>query len=50
MVSRVNDFVKFVFVFSCSLNRKREFFDLGGESAVLVRFDERDVECVVYGH
>jgi len=47
---RVDDFVEFVFVFSFYLNRRRRFFDLRGESVVLVRFEEGDVECVVYGH
>jgi len=48
--SRVDDFVKFVFVFSFDLKRRRRFFDLRGELVVLVRFKEGDVECVVYGH
>ena len=48
--SRVDDFVKFVFVFSFYINRSRGFFDLRGESVVLVWFQEGDMECVVYGH
>jgi len=48
--SRVDDFVQFVFVFSFYRNRRRGFFDLRGEWVVLVRFKERDVECVVYRH
>jgi len=48
--SRVHDFVEFVFVFSFYLNRRRGFFDLSGESVFLVRFEEGDMECVVYGH
>ena len=47
---RVNDFVEFVFVFSLYLNRRTGFFDLLGESFVLVRFEEGDVEGVVYGY
>jgi len=52
---RVDDFVEFVFVefvfiFSFDVNRRRGFFDLGGELVVLVRFEVGDVECVVYGH
>ena len=50
MESRVDDFVEFVFVFFFYLNRRRGFVDLRGESVVLVRFKEGDVECVVYGH
>ena len=50
MESRVDDFVAFLFVFSLYLHRRRGFFDLGGESVVLVRFEEGDVEYVVYGH
>jgi len=48
--SRVDDFVEFVLVFSFYLNRRRGFLDLRRESVVLVRFEEGDVECVVYGH
>jgi len=48
--SRVDDFVEFVFVFSFYLNRRRGFFHLRGEWVVLVGFEERDVEGVVYGH
>jgi len=48
--SRVDDFVEFVFVFSFYLNMRSRFFDLRGESFVLIRFVEGDVECVVYGH
>ena len=47
---RVDDFVDFVFVFSVSLNRRGRFLDLRGEVVVLVRFQERDVKCVVYGN
>jgi len=47
---RVDDFVEFVFVFSFYLNRRRGSFDLRGKLVVLVRFEEGDVECVVYGH
>ena len=50
MESRVDDFVEFVFVFYFYLNRRRGFFDLRGESMVLVGFEGRDVEGVVYGH
>ena len=50
MESRVTDFVEFVFVFSFSLNGRREFFNMRGESVVLVRFVEGDMECVVYGY
>ena len=42
--------VEFLFVFSFYLNRRRGFFDLRGESVVLVRVKEEDVECVLYGH
>ena len=48
--SRVDDFVKFIFVFSFYLNRRRWLFDLSGVSVVLVRFKEEYMECVVYGH
>jgi len=48
--SRVDDFVKFVFLFSFYINRRRGFFDLSRESVVLVSFKEGEVECVVYGH
>ena len=48
--SRVNNFVEFVFVFSFYLNRRRGFLYLRGELVVFVRFEERDVECVVYSH
>jgi len=48
--SRVNDFVKFVFVFSSYLKRRWRFFDLCGESIVLVRFENGDLEGVVPGH
>jgi len=49
---RVDDFVKFVFVFSFYLDRRRGFFDLRGKSSVLVRLQGGDVEDVasVYGH
>jgi len=47
---RVDDFVEFVFVLSFYLNRRRGFFDLSEELVVLVRFEEGDVGCVVYGH
>jgi len=50
MESRVDDFVEFLFVFSFYLNRRRVFFDLRGELIVWVRFEEGDVEGVVYGH
>ena len=50
MALRVNDLVEFVFVFSFILDRRRGIFDLWGESVVLVRFKERDVECVVYAY
>jgi len=46
---RVDDFVEFVFIFSVYLNRMTGFFDLRGELFVLVRFEEGDVEGVVYG-
>ena len=48
--SRVNDFVDFVSVFSFYLYRRRRFLDLRGELVVFVRFEERDVECIVYFH
>jgi len=48
--SRVDDFVEFVFVFSFYLNKKSGVFDLREELVVLVKFEEGDVECVVYGH
>jgi len=47
---RVDDFFEFVFVFSFYLTRRRGFFDLRGGSVILVRFEEGDVECVVYGN
>jgi len=47
---RVDDLVEFVFIFSFYRNRKRGFFDLSRESVGLVRFEEGDMECVVYGH
>jgi len=47
--SRVDDFIAFVFLFSFYLNRRRGFFDLRGESVVLVRLEEEDVGFVVYG-
>ena len=47
---RADDFVKFVFVFSFYLNRRRGFLNLGGEFVVLLGFEERNVECVVYSH
>ena len=50
MESRGNDFIEFVFVLSFYLNRRRGSFDLIGKLGVLVRFEEGDVECVVYGH
>ena len=46
--SRVNDFVEFVFLFSFYLHSWRGFVDLCRESVFLVRFEEGDVECVVY--
>jgi len=48
--SRVDDLVEFVFVFSFYLDRRRGLFDLCGESVVLVRFEEEDLERLVYGH
>ena len=36
--SRVDNLVRFVFVFSFYLNRRRGFLDSRGESVVLVRF------------
>ena len=45
----MNDFVEFVCVFIFPLNRKRRLFDFSGKSLVLVRFEVRDVECVLCG-
>ena len=50
MESTVDNFVEFVFVLSFYLNRRRGFFDSLGESVVLVKFEERDVECVMYSY
>jgi len=48
--SRVDNFVPFIFVLSFYRNRKRWLFDLRGESVVLVRFEQGNVEGVVNGH
>jgi len=48
--SNVDDFVEFVFLLSLCLKRRMWFFDLRGESVVLVRFEKGDLECVVSGH
>ena len=50
MESRVDDLVEFVFVSSFYLNRRRAFLDLREESVVLVRFEKRNVDGVVYLH
>ena len=48
--SRVDNLVELVFVFPFYLNRRRGFLDLGRESVVLVRFEKRYVNGVVYLH
>ena len=46
--SRVDDVTSFGFVFSFHLNRRRRFLYLRGESVVLIRFEKREVDGVVY--
>jgi len=50
VVWRVDDFVKFVFLFSFYLNRRRWFFDLRRETVILVSSEEGDMESLVDGH
>jgi len=46
--SRVDDFVALVFVFDIYLIRRTSFFDQRGKLVVLVRFEDGDVEGVLY--
>ena len=45
---RIDYFVEFEFLFSFYLNRRRGFLYLQRESVVLVRFEKRYVDGVVY--
>ena len=46
----MDDLIEFVLVFPFYLQSSRGFFDLRGESVLVVRFEEGDVEGFVYGH
>ena len=48
--SRVDDFVEFEFVFSFYLDKRRGFLYLRRESVVLVMFEKRYVDGIVYLH
>ena len=47
---RVDNLLEFEFVFSLYLDRSRGFLDLRRESVVLIRFEMRYVDGVVYLH